>query len=324
MGTSVHMAPCAQELCTSGDACMAGDWQKQDSVVVKDLSFSLNGTPILHGINLSLKRGDRCLLVGANGAGKSTFLKVVAGKHLVPKDSIRVLNKQAFHDTTLNQQLAYLGGSWVREVPFAGYAVPMTADMSPEEMIRNNPDVDPVRCARLQKVLDLNMKWRLHQLSDGQRRRVQIFIGLLYPFEVLLLDEITVDLDVVGRQDLLDFLKADCEERGATMIYATHIFDGLEDWATHLAYITKGTMPVFKLIDEVEELNERRMGGAKQCAAPLFRTVEHWLREEKRVRENDEKALGKENMELKTVDIFYKRHYQGVGGGMAGNYVTGH
>merc|ERR1712093_442796 len=121
-----------------------------------------------------------------------------------------------------------------------------------------------------QKVLDLNMKWRLHQLSDGQRRRVQIFIGLLYPFEVLLLDEITVDLDVVGRQDLLDFLKADCEERGATMIYAAHIFDGLEDWATHLAYISKGKMPVFKLIDEVEE---------------LFRTVEHWLREEKRLRE---------------------------------------
>merc|ERR1711907_609778 len=129
---------------------------------------------------MSLKRGDRCLLVGANGAGKSTFLKVVAGKHLVPKGAIRVLDKDAFHDTTLNQQLAYLGGSWVREVPFAGYAVPMTADMSPEEMIANTTGVDLVRMERLIDVLGINMKWRLHTLSEGQRRRVQIFVGLLY------------------------------------------------------------------------------------------------------------------------------------------------
>ncbi len=112
------------------------------------LSFALNCNPILFDISLSLNRGDRCLLVGANGAGKSTLLRLVAGKHLVPRDAIRVLGKSAFHDTTLNRQVAYLGGGWVREVPFAGYAVPMTADMSPEEMVANNSDVDPIRMNR--------------------------------------------------------------------------------------------------------------------------------------------------------------------------------
>lgn len=52
--------------------------------------------------------------------------------------------------------------------------------------------------------------------------------------QVLLLDEITVDLDVLARADLLKFLKKECEERGATIIYATHIFDGLEDWPSHI------------------------------------------------------------------------------------------
>ena len=51
---------------------------------------------------------------------------------------------------------------------------------------------------------------------------------------MLLLDEITVDLDVLARADLMTFLKAECEERGATIIYASHIFDGLEAWPTHL------------------------------------------------------------------------------------------
>ena len=55
--------------------------------------------------------------------------------------------------------------------------------------------------------------------------------------QVLLLDEITVDLDVLARADLLKFLRKECEERGAAIIYATHIFDGLEDWPSHIVFI---------------------------------------------------------------------------------------
>lgn len=60
--------------------------------------------------------------------------------------------------------------------------------------------------------------------------------------QVLLLDEVTVDMDIVGRLDLLQFFKEECTERGATIVYATHIFDGLEDWATHLAYVANGKL----------------------------------------------------------------------------------
>ena len=56
---------------------------------------------------------------------------------------------------------------------------------------------------------------------QGQRRRVQIFIGLLRPFEVLFLDEVTVSLDVCVRQDLLRYLRKESEQRGATVIYVS-------------------------------------------------------------------------------------------------------
>jgi len=56
----------------------------------------------------------------------------------------------------------------------------------------------------------------------------------------LLLDEITVDLDVLGRAELMRFLKDECKQRGATVIYATHIFDGLEFWPSHVAYVARG------------------------------------------------------------------------------------
>jgi CCR4-NOT complex subunit CAF16 len=56
---------------------------------------------------------------------------------------------------------------------------------------------------------------------------VQILLGLLRPASLLLLDEITTDLDLLARIDLLSFLAEECRERGTTILYATHIFDAL-------------------------------------------------------------------------------------------------
>ena len=62
---------------------------------------------------------------------------------------------------------------------------------------------------------------------------------------MLLMDEITVDLDVLVRRDLLAYLKRDCERRSATVVYATHIFDGLDGWPTHLLHICDGRLASF-------------------------------------------------------------------------------
>ncbi|XP_024177090.2 ABC transporter I family member 19 [Rosa chinensis] len=83
---------------------------------------------------------------------------------------------------------------------------------SAEHMIFGVEGTDPVRREKLIELLDIDLKWRMHKVSDGQRRRVQICMGLLHPFKVLLLDEVTVDLDVVPRMDLLDFFKEECEQ----------------------------------------------------------------------------------------------------------------
>lgn len=68
---------------------------------------------------------------------------------------------------------------------------------------------------------------------------------------MLLLDEITVDLDVLARADLMAFLKSECDERGATIIYATHIFDGLESWPTHMVSLHFATSVIFSVLVSV-------------------------------------------------------------------------
>jgi len=95
--------------------------------------------------------------------------------------------------------MSYLGTAWRRDIAFAGYGVALQGDFSAGEMIRGVKDVDAARREKLIKLLRIDEDWRMMRVSDGQRRRVQICLGLLKPYKVLLLDEITVDLDIVGR-----------------------------------------------------------------------------------------------------------------------------
>ena len=93
-------------------------------------------------------------------------------------------------------------------------------------------------------------------------------MGLLKPFKVLLCDEITVDLDILGRLDLLKFLKQECEQRGATVVYATHIFDGMEPWMTHIAFTSDGKLVYGGKKEDVGDLKGVRH---------LLSTVYDWL-----------------------------------------------
>ena len=88
---------------------------------------------MVQGMTVSLPRGSRCLLIGGNGAGKTTMLKILGGKHMVPKSAVTVLGQPPFHDTdlTASGRLSYLGGNWDRDIAFAGYSIPLQACVKP-------------------------------------------------------------------------------------------------------------------------------------------------------------------------------------------------
>ena len=151
-------------------------------------------------MSFSLPAGSRTLLLGANGAGKSTLLSVLGGKHMVEEGMARVLGRPAFHDTSLATELALLTGNWTHTVAFVGHNVPYQA-MEVSRLIESHSvGVDATRVQRLVSLLEVDSSWNLTTVSDGQRRRVQILCKLLKPSSVLLLDEITTDLDLLARQ----------------------------------------------------------------------------------------------------------------------------
>lgn len=234
---------------------------------------------VLRDVNLTLQPGQRVLIVGGNGAGKSTLLGVIAGKHLTRDDTSFVFGRDSFRDTTLNQLRTFVSADWGhRAVAFASHAMAYSADIAIEEMMVALQRSYPERRDHLLKVLRIDPKWRLHRLSDGQRRRVQLFLALIRPSQLIVLDEVLGMLDIISRENVLSFLKEETENRGATVLLATHIFDGTDVWATHAVYIKRGTIGFYGSTQECTTQPDGRV-------IPMYRVVENWLREE--LAEND-------------------------------------
>ena len=229
-------------------------------------------------------------------------MRILAGKHLTKSENVangkpskcNVLGLNAFHDTKLNFHRTSLDCDWgMRTVAFVGCSVPLMADIAVNKMMEKLQEAYPERRDELVDLLGIDLNWRMHQLSDGQRRRVQIMMGLLRPFKILLLDEVTTSLDVCVRQDLLRWLVRESDERGATIIYATHIFDGLDDWASHLFYLTNsgdcGWQGGMNELEYYHELKEQK----HPCK--MLAIADKWLRaelEESRKQKKQERAAG--------------------------------
>ncbi|KAF8270973.1 P-loop containing nucleoside triphosphate hydrolase protein [Lactarius quietus] len=233
-----------------------------------------SGPASLDDINIDLPKGSRTLLIGANGAGKSTLLQILAGKRLVSLEGTRILVKgrDVFRDSPPG--VTYLGTEWK---VFAAMNPVVRGDIVVEHFLDSVGGYrHKERRDRLLDILDVDLDWHMHAISDGERRRVQLCMGLMQSWDVLLLDEVTVDLDV--------------QRRGATILYATHIFDGLNEFPTHIAHMRLGIFvkkPIPWSDTVTEQSSDNIAGGLDRT---LFKVALQWLREDREHRRELEKA----------------------------------
>ncbi|ODN78989.1 hypothetical protein L202_04500 [Cryptococcus amylolentus CBS 6039] len=248
---------------------------------VRDLTYSWKegDDPVLQGVEIQLKKGERCLLLGANGAGKSTLLRILAGKRLTKTKHCRILGQDVFMNPPGG--VVYLGTEWSTN-PVVRSDIVVSHFLDSVGGYRHKARRD-----RLLALLDVDLDWHMHQISDGERRRVQLCMGLMGEWDVLLLDEVTVDLDVLVRADLIDFLISESEERGATIVYATHIFDGLKKFPNKICHMQLGGTP--RGLIPWPPLHADKDVGQED----LFTLALGWLREDRDLRREAEKAKGK-------------------------------
>lgn len=230
------------------------------AISVEGLHFQFKENPVFQGLDVQIPAYSRCLVLGCNGVGKSTLLRLVAGKHMIQKGRISVLGKDPFLGQLRPQHVGLVAGHF-----------PLELDIRVQELL-DSPDraaVPKARVKQLLSLLEVEPTWRMHQVSTGQRRRVDLLLTLLEMPQLLLLDEATADLDLLGRQALLKWLKEQTSAKKMTVLLATHILDGMERWATHVAFLVPGTCyrmwPIRKVLAESKRKD-------------LFEVSEKWMR----------------------------------------------
>lgn len=246
--------------------------EQAPSIEVKSLSYTFqDGSSGLRDVVLSLPPGSRTLLIGANGAGKTTLLRLLSGKRMAPTGTVSIAGIDPF--TSGLEGVTYLGLEWVLN------PIVRTDIDVPTLLASVGGDYYTERRDELVEILDIDLAWRMHAVSDGERRRVQLAMGLLRPWRVLLLDEITVDLDLLSRSNFLGFLKRETVSRACTIVYATHILDNLADWPTHLVHMHIGR------VKEWGGVGKFNVGGMKKSGnSQLGELVLEWLKDDLRER----------------------------------------
>ncbi|KAI9797747.1 MAG: CCR4-NOT regulatory complex component [Candelina submexicana] len=241
------------------------------SIDVKDLNYLFpDGTSGLQDVILNLPPGSRTLLIGANGAGKTTLLRLLSGKRLAPTGTISIAGIDPFKEGL--EGVTYLGLEWVLN------PIVRTDIDVPTLLASVGGDYYTDRKDQLVEILDIDLAWRMHAVSDGERRRVQLAMGLIRPWWILLLDEITVDLDLLSRANFLAFLKRETEIRQCTIVYATHILDNLAQWPTHLVHMSLGKVKEWGSMEKFK-VDEIRRSGNSQLGDLVIKWLETDLRE---------------------------------------------
>jgi CCR4-NOT complex subunit CAF16 len=256
-------------------------------VTVKNLTFSYNkGQPNIVGLNCIIQPNSKVLLVGANGAGKSTLLRMLNGQIWtgMEYDEFDINGNSKPNDQA--NGVTYLGGTWKRQSTGFEGVCPYTMDCAASEMFVVWQQTNKERRDELVRVLGIDLNWRMHECSDGQRKKVRIMIKLLKPFQVCFIDEFAADLDILARSRFFDYLARECEERGAAVIYATHIFDQADSWASHIAFmqLDKILSPIHALQNYAPYEEVLARSGSDRAMCPMYVLVLEEL--EKQYRES--------------------------------------
>ena len=238
-------------------------------VSVRDLRKTYGRLTALDGVTFDIERGETFALLGPNGAGKSTAIEILEGYRdrtggdatVLGVDPVRGgLDWKARLGIVL-QSTGESGNVTVREqlTHFAGY-------------YPNPRSVDEIISA---VGLEEKAKTLIRKLSGGQRRRVDVALGIIGRPELLFLDEPTTGFDPESRRQFWELIRS-LKSEGTTILLTTHYLDEAAQLGDRAGIIAGGTLIDIGRIDEI--------GGA-EARVPLVRWRDNGVLREERTSE---------------------------------------
>jgi len=220
------------------------------------VSLAYGDQPLLDHAEFQIRRGERVCLLGRNGAGKSTMMKLVAGS-IVPDDGT-LWRKPGLKVGVLNQDLPDQDDKKVYDVVASGLeAVGELISRFHTLSMNISTDGDMKALEKVQQQLEAVDGWSLSQkvdtviqklglpaekqmkeLSGGWRRRVELARALVSEPDMLLLDEPTNHLDIIA----IDWLETQLKDFGGALLFITHDRSFLQSLATRIIELDRGQL----------------------------------------------------------------------------------
>lgn len=177
-------------------------------VDINNISFSYAQAAILQGVNLQIKNGDFIAMIGPNGGGKTTLVKLILGLLKPDKGTITVMGKSA------SKASSYIGYvpqnvNINQNFPITALDVVLMGKLNPRQRWRKTTGTDYSDAMEALDRLGMadDAERKIGELSGGQRQRVFISRALVTNPTLLLLDEPTTNIDTKGQTDFYNLLK---------------------------------------------------------------------------------------------------------------------
>jgi len=189
---------------------------------VTHLQFNYSKTPVLDGINFSLKPGENLAIIGESGSGKSTLLKLIYGEYDLAQGKIFWKEQQILgpkHNLVIGYDFMKYVSQEFDLMPFIS-----VEDNIGKFLSRFYPEEKQKRTTELIKVVELEdfAKTKVKNLSGGQKQRVALARALAKQPEIILLDEPFSHIDNFKKQSLRRSVFSYLKEKNIACIVATH------------------------------------------------------------------------------------------------------
>lgn len=221
-----------------------------------NLTKRFQGVTAVDHIHAEIQDGTVFGLIGTNGAGKSTFLRMAAGILKPDEGTITLDGESVFEDTRVKARCFYIPD----EPYFLGNG---TADDMKTFYQGIYPNFDTDRFGKLLKSFELDGRRKIQTFSKGMKKQLAVLLGICAGTDYLFCDETFDGLDPVMRQTVKSLFANDLEERHLTPVIASHNLRELEDICDHVGLLHRGGMLLSKDLDDMK-MNIHKI----QCVLP--------------------------------------------------------
>ncbi|MCC5845115.1 MAG: ABC transporter ATP-binding protein [Verrucomicrobia bacterium] len=219
------------------------------AIEARDLAKVFPGNVLaVNGFDLAVPQGAVYGLIGRNGAGKTTAIRLMMG----------LLRANRGESALLGENMLTAPARHRARITFVPQSprLPQNLTLSEyaDEISGYYPRWDSEGFSGMLGRFEVNPRKRFHQMSGGEQRKAAVALALAPRPEALLLDEPAAGLDPVARRELLGALvEALGESEGLTVLLSTHIIGDLERVADHIGIMDRGRIVLSAPLDELRE-----------------------------------------------------------------------